>query len=152
MTTTHKIERKINISEIEELYYKLSEIEELYEKLNNPKFHTDMWYDYEIEGGDRTYDFFFISNNEKSEKERFFLTFETNNDGLISSVTYDGNSNFFINDKFIDLLCMSDFEGLDHQMWKDLHRWLGLGDYHFDFEMGHKLDTSTVLKRTPIKL
>jgi len=151
MTTTHKIERKINISEIEELYYKLSEIEELYEKLNNPKFHTDMWYDYEIEGGDRTYDFFFISNNEKSEKERFFLTFETNNDGLISSVTYDGNSNFFINDKFINLL-NSGYEGLDHKISKDLYQWLGMGEYHFDFEMGHKLDTSTVLKRTPIKL
>ena len=62
------------------------------------------------------------------------------------------NSNFWINDEFINLLTYSDYEGLDHQMWKDLHQWLGMGEYHFDFEMGHKLDTSTVLKRTPIKL
>ena len=152
MTTTHKIERKIHISEIEELY----------EKLNNPKdpstlgdvkFHTDMWYDFDgqIDLGERTYVFVFISNNEKSEKEIILLSFETNNDGLISSVTYDGNSNFFINDKFINLL-NSGYEGLDHKISKDLYQWLGMGEYHFDFEMGHKLDTSTVLKRTPIKL
>ena len=146
MTTTHKIERKIHISEIEKLY----------EKLNNPKdpstlgdvkFQTHIWFGFE--GENKTLDFVFISKNKKSEKEIILLTFETNNEGFLTSVSNNGNSNFWINDKFIDLLCMSDFEGLDHQMWKDLHHWLGLGEYHFDFEMGHQLDTSTVLKRTP---
>ena len=149
MTTTRKIERKIHISEIEELY----------EKLNNPKdpstlgdvkFQTHIWFD--IEGKNKTLDFIFISNNEKSEKEIILLSFETNNDGFLTSVSNNGNSNFWINDEFINLLSYSDYEGLNHHMWKDLHRWLGIGEIHFDFEMGHQLDTSTVLKRTPIKL
>ena len=75
MTTTHKIERKIHISEIKELY----------EKLNNPKdpstlgdvkFQTHIWFD--IEGENKTLDFVFISKNKKSEKEIILLTFETN--------------------------------------------------------------------------
>ena len=150
MTTTHKIERKIHISEIEKLYEKLNNPNDQPKLGNFTEFQTQIWSD--IKGENKTLDFVFISNNEKSEKEIILLSFETNNDGFLTSVSNNGNSNFWINDEFINLLTYSDYEGLDHQMWKDLHQWLGMGEYHFDFEMGHKLDTSTVLKRTPIKL
>ena len=143
MTTTHKIERKIHISEIEELYGKLNNPKDP-STLGNVKFQTNIWLE---DGGDnKTLDFIFISNNEKSEKEIILLTFETNNEGFVTSVTNNGVSSSWLKDEFINLLCLSDFEGLNHHMWRDLHQWLGMGVYLFDFEMRHQSDTSIVLK------
>jgi hypothetical protein len=135
MTTTHKIERKIHISEIEKLYEKLNNPNDQPKLGNFTEFQTQIWSD--IKGENKTLDFVFISKNKKSEKGIILLTFETNNEGFLTSVSDITNSKEWIKDKFIELITYYSNCGLSLQMWKDLHRWLGLGDYIFDFEMGH---------------
>ena len=76
MTTTHKIERKIHISEIKELYEKLNNPNDQPKLGNFTEFQTQIWSD--IKGENKTLDFVFISKNKKSEKEIILLTFETN--------------------------------------------------------------------------